>query len=78
MLDAAGAALPRYWQMVREMRNESICYNHIYFVDDSGNTCWTDDLPDTVDTAPFVQMASVLADAKGERKLTDWLCQYPE
>lgn len=78
VLDAAGAALPRYWQMVREMRKESICYNHIYFVDDSGNTCWTDDLPDTVDTAPFVQMASVLADAKGERKLTDWLCQYPE
>ena len=78
VLDAAGAELPRYWQMVREMRKESICYNHIYFVDDSGNTCWTDDIPDTVDTAPFVQMASVLADAREERKLTDWLCQFPE
>ena len=75
VLNAAEITLPRYWLLVQQMRKECQAYNRVYFVSADGKTSWT--MPDTVNKEPFTQMAAVLADAKGERYLTDWLWETP-
>jgi len=75
ILDAANLSLPRFWMLVREMQAECQAYNWVYFVSSDGQASWT--LPDTVNKEPFTQMAAALADAKGERYLTDWLWEVP-
>lgn len=75
VLDAAGLPLPRYWQQVRRMSEECQAYNAIYFVSKEGEASWT--MPDTVNREPFTQMRALLADAKQQRYLTDWLWETP-
>ena len=75
ILDAANIPLPRFWLLVDAMRNECQAYNRVYFVSKNGKASWT--MPSTVNKEPFTQMAAVLADAKGERFLTDWLWETP-
>ena len=75
VLNSASIPLSRYWLLVDAMRDECQAYNRVYFVDANGQASWKP--TESTNMEPFQQMSAILADAKKDRYLTDWVREVP-